>query len=67
MVNVEVMFSMIDNLFIGIKILVWMVGLGILLVGVIGVSNIMMVIVKECIIEIGICWVIGVCFKDILN
>lgn len=64
--NVEVMFLMMDNLFIGIYVLIWMVGLGILLVGVIGVLNIMMVIVKEWIIEIGIWCVIGVCLKDIL-
>ncbi len=41
MVNAEAMFSMIDNLFTGIKILAWMVGLGTLLAGAIGVSNIM--------------------------
>ena len=41
-VNAEAMFSMIDNLFKGIKILSWMVGLGTLLAGAIGVSNIMM-------------------------
>ena len=45
--NAEAMFSMVDNLFNGINILVWMVGLGTLLAGAIGVSNIMMVTVKE--------------------
>ena len=40
MVNAEAMFSMIDNLFTGIKILAWMVGLGTLLAGAIGGSNI---------------------------
>ena len=54
MVNAEAMFSMIDNLFTGIKILAWMVGLGTLLAGAIGVSNIMMVTVKERTTEIGI-------------
>ena len=48
MVNAEAMFSMIDNLFTGIKkFLAWMVGLGTLLAGAIGVSNIMMVTVKR--------------------
>ena len=45
--NAEAMFSMVDNLFTGIHILIWMVGLGTLLAGAIGVSNIMMVTVKE--------------------
>ncbi len=45
--NAEAMFSMVDNLFTGINILVWMVGLGTLLAGAIGVSNIMMVTVKN--------------------
>ena len=37
--NTEAMFSMMDNLFTGIRILIWMVGLGTLLAGAIGVSN----------------------------
>ena len=41
--NAEVLFGMMDNLFSGIRILGWMVGLGTLLAGAIGVSNIMMV------------------------
>ncbi len=67
MVNAEAMFSMIDNLFTGIKILAWMVGLGTLLAGAIGVSNIMMVTVKERTTEIGIRRAIGARPKDILN
>ncbi len=66
MVNAEAMFSMIDNLFTGIKILAWMVGLGTLLAGAIGVSNIMMVTVKERTTEIGIRRAIGA-RQDILN
>ena len=38
---------MIDSLFTGIRTLVWLVGLGTLLAGAIGVSNIMMVTVRE--------------------
>lgn len=52
--NAEAMFSMMDNLFTGIHVLIWMVGLGTLLAGAIGVSNIMMVTVKERTTEIGI-------------
>lgn len=65
--NAEAMFSMVDNLFKGIKILTWMVGLGTLLAGAIGVSNIMMVTVKERTTEIGIRRAIGARPKDILQ
>lgn len=67
MVNAEAMFSMIDNLFSGIRILTWMVGLGTLLAGAIGVSNIMMVTVKERTTEIGIRRAIGARPQDILH
>lgn len=65
--NAEAMFSMVDNLFTGIQILIWMVGLGTLLAGAIGVSNIMMVTVKERTTEIGIRRAIGARPKDILQ
>ena len=66
-VNAEAMFSMMDNLFSGIRILGWMVGLGTLLAGAIGVSNIMMVTVKERTVEIGIRRAIGARPNDILQ
>lgn len=66
-VNAEAMFSMVDNLYTGINILSWMVGLGTLLAGAIGVSNIMMVTVKERTTEIGIRRAIGARPKDILQ
>lgn len=65
--NAEAMFSMVDNLFTGIRILIWMVGMGTLLAGAIGVSNIMMVTVKERTTEIGIRRAIGARPKDILQ
>lgn len=65
--NAEAMFSMVDNLFTGIRILIWMVGLGTLLAGAIGVSNIMMVTVKERTTEIGIRRAIGARPRDILQ
>jgi hypothetical protein len=36
----EQLFTMFDYLFLGIKILIWIVGIGTLLSGVVGVSNI---------------------------
>ena len=56
-----------DNLFTGVHVLIWMVGLGTLLAGAIGVSNIMMVTVKERTTEIGIRRAIGARPKDILQ
>lgn len=67
LLNAEAMFSMMDNLFTGIRILIWMVGLGTLLAGAIGVSNIMMVTVKERTTEIGIRRAIGARPRDILQ
>ena len=57
--NTEVLFGMLDNLFRGVNFLVWLVGLGTLLAGAIGVSNIMMVTVRERTSEIGIRRAIG--------
>lgn len=57
--NVEEEFAKMTNLFRGINVLIWIVGLGTLLAGVVGVSNIMMIIVKERTQEIGIQRAIG--------
>lgn len=66
-VNAEAVFSMVDNLFKGVSILVWMIGLGTLLAGAIGVSNIMIVTVKERTTEIGIRRAIGATPTDIIT
>lgn len=66
-VNTEAIFSMVDNLFTGVSILVWMIGLGTLLASAIGVSNIMIVTVKERTTEIGIRRAIGATPSDILR
>ena len=65
--NMEVMFRIVDNLFRGINFLIWMVGIGTLLAGAIGVSNIMMVVVRERTVEIGIRRAIGATPRDILS
>lgn len=64
--NTEVMFSMVDKLFDGVNFLIWLVGIGTLIAGAIGVSNIMMVTVKERTVEIGIRRAIGATPRDIL-
>ena len=65
--NTEVLFQMLDNLFKGVNFLIWLVGLGTLLAGAIGVSNIMMVTVRERTTEIGIRRAIGATPKMILS
>ena len=52
--NLEKEFGQITRLFFGISIFNWIVGIGTLFAGVIGVSNIMLIIVKERTKEIGI-------------
>lgn len=65
--NTEVLFGMLDNLFSGVNFLILLVGIGTLLAGAIGVSNIMMVTVRERTVEIGIRRAIGATPKDILG
>jgi putative ABC transport system permease protein len=57
--NMENEFNKFMNLFNGIRVLVWIVGIGTLFAGVVGVSNIMMIVVKERTKEIGIQRAIG--------
>ena len=65
--NTEMMFSMVDSMFRGVNILIWLVGIGTLLAGAIGVSNIMMVTVRERTTEIGIRRAIGATPRSILS
>lgn len=57
--NIELQFKQMSNLFTGINILTWFVGTLTLIAGVIGISNIMLVIIKERTKEIGIQRAIG--------
>jgi putative ABC transport system permease protein len=57
--NMEKQYNQMMGLFAGINALIWIVGIGTLFAGVIGISNIMLVIVKERTKEIGIQRAIG--------
>jgi putative ABC transport system permease protein len=57
--NLDKEFRQMSGLFAGISGLIWIVGTGTLLAGVIGISNIMLVIVKERTKEIGIMRALG--------
>ncbi len=57
--NMEKQYNQMVGLFMGINALIWIVGIGTLFAGVIGISNIMLVIVKERTKEIGIQRAIG--------
>jgi putative ABC transport system permease protein len=52
--NLEEEFNKMNGLFFGINTLIWIVGIGTLFAGVIGVSNIMLIVIKERTREIGI-------------
>lgn len=52
--NMAVEYNKLNGLFIGIEVLIWIVGIGTLLAGVIGISNIMLIVVKERTKEIGV-------------
>jgi len=47
-------FELVSKLFLGISLLIWIVGIGTLLAGIVGVSNIMLVVIRERTQEIGV-------------
>jgi putative ABC transport system permease protein len=65
--NIEEQFKMFNNLEIGISLLIWIVGIGTLLAGAVGVSNIMLVTVRERTKEIGIRRALGATPNNIIG
>ena len=65
--NLKQLFSLIHGLFFGLNILIWIVGIGTLLAGVVGVSNIMLVTVRERTQEIGVRRAVGATPRQIMS
>ncbi len=65
--NLSEIFNAFKGLFLGIHILIWIVGLGTLMSGIIGVSNIMLVTVKERTREIGVRRALGAKPRNIIS
>lgn len=57
--DVQDMLKSMNYLFLGINALIWVVGIGTLIAGAVGISNIMLVIIRERTKEIGIQRAIG--------
>lgn len=65
--NTREQTEMVQGILSGIKIFIWVIGLGTIVAGVIGVANIMMIVVKDRTKEIGIRKAIGATPANIIT
>uniref|UniRef100_UPI0025F988EE ABC transporter permease n=1 Tax=uncultured Porphyromonas sp. TaxID=159274 RepID=UPI0025F988EE len=65
--NISEIFTAQNSMLWGVNVFVWFIGIGTLLSGIIGISNIMLVSVKERTREIGIRRALGAQRKDIIR
>ena len=65
--NIESQTSAFDSLFNGLEVLIWIIGICLLLSGIVGVCNVMLIIVKERTNEIGIRKAVGATQSSIIS
>ncbi len=65
--NIETQTNTFEKLFSGLEILIWLVGICLLLSGIVGVTNVMLIIVKERTNEIGIRKAVGATSASIIS